>query len=335
MTYLEEQDIKTIAELPYKWDILRNKSILISGGTGFIGQLLIEVFLYRNRLFDNDINIISLSRSGGNSIEKVEYLKEDVTNPIQYKGNLDYIIHLASNTHPKQYSVDPVGTITTNVLGCNNLLTLAKEKNIQRFLLASSVEIYGQGNESPMNEEYSGYINCNDARSGYNESKRTCEALCQSYRKQYGIDSVTVRLARVFGADYKKDTKAMAQFMEKAVEGDDIVLKSYGTQRYSYCYVADAVSAIIKVLTDGNSGEAYNVSEDDEEKTLGQYAEFLAHLANRNILYNINNDDSVSKATYAILDCKKIKNLGWNPIYSVSQGLERTYNIYKLRKQHE
>ena len=98
-----------------------------------------------------------------------------------------------------------------------------------------------------------GYIDCNNARSGYNEAKRTCEALCQSYRMQYGVDSVVVRLARVFGADNKKDSKAMSQFMEKAVLGEDIILKSKGLQRYSYCYVADAASAIINVLINGKN----------------------------------------------------------------------------------
>ncbi|NCU26931.1 NAD-dependent epimerase/dehydratase family protein, partial [Candidatus Nomurabacteria bacterium] len=82
---------------------------------------------------------------------------------------------------PKQYAEDPIGTILTNIDGCNNLLRLALEKKA-RFLLASSVEIYGQGTEKPMDEHYCGYIDCNQARAGYNEAKRTCEALTQSYR---------------------------------------------------------------------------------------------------------------------------------------------------------
>ena len=157
-----------------------------------------------------------------------------------------------SRTHPKQYAEDPVGTIMTNICGCDNLLKLAVEKKA-RFLLASSVEIYGQGSEIPMNEKYCGYIDCNLARSGYNEAKRTCEALTQSYRSAFGVDAVIARFARVFGADKKRDTKAMSQFMDKAVLGQDIVLKSKGQQRYSYCYIADAVSGLFKVLLDGQN----------------------------------------------------------------------------------
>lgn len=329
MTELEKEDIALVAELPYNWELLNNKVIMISGGTGFIGSFIIDVIRYRNKRYSSNIKVISLSRRGGISDATVENIQVDITCPIEYSGNIDYILHLASNTHPKQYAEDPVGTITTNVLGCNHLLMLAKEKKITRFLLASSVEIYGQGTEIPMDEEYCGYINCNNARSGYNEAKRTCEALCQSYMQQYGVESVIVRLARIFGADKKKDTKAMSQFMEKAVAGEDIILKSKGNQRYSYCYVADAVSGIFKALLDGTAGQAYNISDDDEGITLGGYAEFIASLAGKSVVYQIENNASVSKATYALLNNNKIKEIGWKPNFSVCNGLKRSYDIYK------
>lgn len=329
MTELEKEDIALVAELPYNWELLNNKVIMISGGTGFIGSFIIDVIRYRNKRYSSNIKVISLSRRGGISDATVENIQVDITCPIEYSGNIDYILHLASNTHPKQYAEDPVGTITTNVLGCNHLLMLAKEKKITRFLLASSVEIYGQGTEIPMDEEYCGYINCNNARSGYNEAKRTCEALCQSYMQQYGVESVIVRLARIFGADKKKDTKAMSQFMEKAVAGEDIILKSKGNQRYSYCYVADAVSGIFKALLDGTAGQAYNISDDDEGITLGGYAEFIASLAGKSVVYQIENNTSVSKATYALLNNNKIKEIGWKSNFSVCNGLKRSYDIYK------
>ena len=333
MTDLEKEDIKKIAESDYNWNELKKKCIMVSGGTGFIGSLLLDVFRYRNLKYGDNIRVVSLSRRGGKSDNTVKYIKADITKADITKAidsipQIDFIIHLASNTHPKQYAEDPIGTITTNIFGCDNLLKLAVERK-SRFLLASSVEIYGQGSETPMSEQYCGYIDCNQARAGYNEAKRTCESLCQSYRQQYGTDIVIARLARTFGADKKKDTKAMAQFMEKAVEGKDIILKSNGSQRYSYCYVADAVSAIIKILLDGIDGEVYNIADDDEKKTLGEYAEFIAKLAGRKVIYQLENNSSVSKSTYALLDTKKIKMLGWMPMFSVSKGLEKTYKIYK------
>lgn len=207
------------------------------------------------------------------------------------------------------------------------------EKKITRFLLASSNEIYGQGTEEPMDESYSGYIDCNTARAGYNEAKRTCESLCQSYKSQYGVDVVIARLTRTVGADHKKDTKAMSQFMEKAVKGEDIVLKSKGNQRYSWSYVADTASGIFKVLLDGINGEAYNIADEDEGKTLGEYAEFLAELAGKKVIFDIENNPAASKATYALFNIEKIKKIGWKPMYTVSDGLRRTYQIYKERQR--
>lgn len=301
MEKLEVQDIINVASLPYEWDKLNDKTIMISGGTGFIGSFITNVFRYRNEKYNSNTKIISLSRRGGISDETVKHINIDITKSFDYEGDIDYILHLASNTHPKQYYEDPVGTITTNIIGCNNLLELAKKKE-SIFLLASSVEIYGQGSEKPMDEHYFGYLDCNTARSGYNEAKRTCEALCQSYRQQYGVGVKIVRLARVFGADKKEDSKALSQFIDKAVAGEDIVLKSKGNQRFSYCYIADAANGTLKVLLDGENGEAYNVSEEDEGLTLGEYAEYIASLAQKKVISQIEIDESTSRATYALLD---------------------------------
>lgn len=329
MNNLMAEDISRIADLPYNWEKLRDKTILISGGTGFIGTFISNVIRDRNNKYNNDIKVISVSRHGGASDNTVEMLSHDITEPIRMPEKIDYIMHLASNTHPSQYASDPVGTITTNIIGCDNLLKLAVEKKVERFLLASSVEIYGQGSKTPMDESYCGYIDCNNARAGYNESKRCCEALCQSYKEQYGTDIVIARLARTFGPDRKKDSKAMAQFIDKAVNGQNIVLKSKGNQRYSYSYIADTASGIIKLLLDGKNGEAYNVSDDDEGMTLGDYAGYIAKISDTTLIQNIENDASASKATYALLDTGKLKNLGWQPQYTVKEGIQRTYAIYK------
>lgn len=329
MTNFEIEDIKKIATLPYDWNKIDNSTILISGGTGFIGTFISNVFRYRNKNCGAHIKVVSLSRRGGKTDDTVKYIKADVTKAICYQGKVDYILHLASNTHPKQYSEDPVGTIVTNVVGCNNLLNFAVKKKIQKFILASSVEIYGQGANIPMPEDYCGYIDCNNARNGYNEAKRTSEALCKSYQLKFGINIGIVRLARVFGADNKIDTKAISQFINKAVNDEDIVLKSEGKQRYSYVYIADAVSGILKVILDGVNGEAYNISGYDEKKTLGDYAQLIAGFAKKEVIYNIERDDSVSKATFALLDIEKANTIGWKPIYGISNALERTYMIKK------
>lgn len=321
----KNEDVKKIAALEYNWNKLDGKTLLISGGTGFIGSAVIDVIQCRNECFSNDIKVISLSRHKQADKKNVNYLSMDVTETLDVPGNVDYILHLASNTHPAQYAVDPVGTIETNVFGCSNLLRLAVKKKTKRFLLASSVEIYGQCADYPVDESFCGYIDCNTARAGYNEAKRVCESLVQSYKSQYGIDSVVVRLARCFGKDEtKKDTKAMAQFISCADNGEDIVLKSNGNQRYSYCYYLDAVSAIIKILLDGISGEAYNVAADDN-MTLAEIADFIASLCGRKVVFNLNEvEKGVSKATDAMINCDKLKRLGWEPLFSLREGIKRS-----------
>lgn len=330
MNKLELEDISLVGELKYNWDILTNKTILISGGTGFIGTFLCNVIRYRNKNYHQNIKVICLAFNQPENDDTVTYLKRDVTHPIKIEGNIDFILHMASNTHPEQYKTDPVGTITGNVFGAFNLLTLAKEKHSKRFVLASSCEIYGDGKDTLMDELYCGYINPNTARAGYNESKRVSESLCQSFAQQYGIESCVFRLARVFGADKtKKDTKAMAQFIRNAVEGEDIILKSDGLQKYSYVYIADAVSGILKVLLDGVPGEAYNISADYDGCTLREYAEYIASLGNRKVIYDIVYDPNASRAKNALLDNSKIKSIGFKPMFAVKEGLARTYMILK------
>lgn len=330
MNKLEIEDIEKVAELPYSWEKLTNKTLVISGGTGFIGTFLCNVFRYRNQKYKQNIKVISIAFNELENDDTVTYIKRDICSPVVIDCPVDYVLHMASNTHPEQYKTDPVGTITGNVFGAYNLLNLAKEKHSQRFVLASSCEIYGDGKNEPMDELYSGYINCNTARAGYNEAKRVSESLCQSFAQQYGIESCVFRLARVFGADKtKKDTKAMAQFIRNAVEGENIILKSKGLQKYSYVYIADAVSGILNVLLDGKTGEAYNISADYDGMTLGQYAEFIASLGGKKVVYELENNPNVSQAMNALLDNSKIKTIGYKPLFTVCQGLKRTYDIYK------
>lgn len=339
------EDIDYVASLDLPWEKLQNRSVLISGATGLVGSCLIDVIMKRNAAGMN-CKVYALGRNEEKAKERFEYATDnplfhfvpyDISKPLIRDdiGTVDYVLHLASNTHPLQYSTDPIGTITTNIFGIHNMLSFAEKHNATRCAFASSNEIYGEnrGDTEMFDEYYCGYIDSNTLRAGYPESKRCGEALCQAYIKQKGMDIVIPRLTRSYGPTMlMSDTKAISQFIKKAIAGENIVLKSAGTQYYSYTYVADAVSGLLTVLLKGESGEAYNISDVSSDITLKDLAAIIAGLAQKKVVFEIPDEVEAagySKATKARLDGTKLQRLGWHPRYDILTGMERTVGILK------
>ena len=334
-------DVRFVASLDLPWERLARKTLVLSGATGMIGSFLIDVLLERR---DLDCRIIALTRSVEKAQRrfagrdgKLEFVRYNVQDPL-YPGldcNADFVLHLASNTHPLQYSTDPIGTITTNIIGLQNMLDFATANNAGRFAFASSNEIYGEnrGDTELFDESYCGYIDSNTMRAGYPESKRCGEALCQAYRAQKGLDVVIPRFTRTYGPTMlASDTKAISQFISKGVAGEDIVLKSAGTQFYSYQYVADSVSGLLFILLCGENGAAYNIADESSDITLRDLAGIIAGINGRQVVFEI--PDAVeaagySKATKARLDGSRLKALGWKPRYTIKTGIERTISIIR------
>ncbi|MBO4653245.1 MAG: NAD-dependent epimerase/dehydratase family protein [Lachnospiraceae bacterium] len=341
-------DVKYVAGLDLPWEKLKNRNIMLSGATGLIGSFLIDVILMKNREGLNCM-IYALGRSADRMKERFQdkalddhllFVPCDVNVPLVMNnvGIVDYVLHLASNTHPMQYSTDPIGTITTNVLGVMNLLEFAVEHKATRFAFASSNEIYGEnrGDEELFDENYCGYINCNTMRAGYPESKRCGEALCQAYKAQKGLDVVIMRLTRSYGPTMlMTDTKAINQFIKKGVLGEDVILKSAGMQYYSFQYVADSVAGVLTILLCGENGEAYNIADERGDGMLKDIAAIIAGMNGRRVVYEMPDQIEAagySTATKARLDGSKLKALGWNPKYDLKSGLERTIEILRCMK---
>ena len=340
------EDIRYTAELLLPWEKLQNKSLMLSGATGMIGSFLADVIQSKNRIDGLNCTIYALGRneerakarfgSFANDSHFV-FIPYDVRFPLKRSdiGTVDYILHLASNTHPMQYSTDPIGTITINILGVQNLLDFAVEHRATRFAFASSNEIYGEnrGDVEFFDENYCGYINSNTMRAGYPESKRCGEALCQAYKAQKGLDVVIPRLTRSYGPTMlMSDTKAISQFIKKGIAGENIVLKSAGTQCYSYTYVADAAAGLLTVLLNGECGEAYNIAEQHSDIMLKDLAAIIANINGKEVVFEIPNAVEAagySTATKARLDGHKLQALGWMPKYDIEKGIERTIKILR------
>ena len=342
---LYQEDIQYIAKLELPWEKMQDKSILISGASGLVGSCLIDTIMWRNTEYGMNCQIYALGRNIDKAQKRFEYcwdnellhfISGDINLPLKRNdiSKVDYVLHLASNTHPVAYATDPIGTITTNIIGTQNLLEFAVEHQAIRFAFASSNEIYGEnrGDVEKFDEEYCGYINSNTMRAGYPESKRCGEALCQAYIKQKGLDVVIPRLTRSYGPTMlMSDTKAISQFIRKAIAGEDIVLKSSGTQDYSYTYVADAVSGLLTVLLCGECGEAYNIADDASDIMLKDLAKIIAETVDRKVVFEIPDEiesTGYSKATKARLESRKLQKLGWRAKYNIKQGIQRTVEIF-------
>lgn len=345
MNSLYIEDIKNTIGAVKDIDKLKNKTIFITGANGLIGSFIIDTIMYLNDKEKYNTTIIANSRS----MEKLEsnfkryignsnfkYYIGDINSGINYDGHVDYIINCASNTHPLQYSTDPINTIMTNILGTQNVLEFATNSKVKKTIFLSSVEIYGENvnNIDRFKENEMGYINCNSLRAGYNEAKRCGEALCQAYIEKNGLDISILRLPRIFGPTVKKDdTKVMSQFINKALAGEDIVLKSEGNQYFSYLYVADTVSGILRCLIAGKNGEVYNLGNIEADVRLKDLAKIAADYANTKVVFDLPDEvekKGFSKATVARLDyTKALEELDWKPMYSINDGLTRTIEILK------
>ena len=341
------EDVHYVANLALPWEKLQNKSVMLSGATGLIGSFFIDVILEKNLSDDLNCTIYALGRNEEKARERFSKFKNDIFfNFISYDvkeklvcdniGKIDYILHLAANTHPMLYSTDPIGTIVTNIVGVQNMLDFSVKHHAERFIFASSNEVYGEnrGDVEFFDEDYCGYINCNTLRAGYPESKRCGEALCQAYKLQKNLNVGIARLTRSYGPTMlMSDTKAISQFIKKGIAGENIILKSAGTQYYSYTYMADAVSGLLWMLLSGENGEAYNIAEEYNDIRLKDLAHIIARMNGKEVV--IEEPDAVeaagySKATKARLDGHKLQNLGWKPKYTIESGLERTINILKV-----
>jgi len=322
---------------------LCGKHFLITGSTGMIGTCLIDALMRYNETQNAKIKVTAVGRNKERAAERLGtyydnenfcFIEQDVRKSFPSNLKPDYIIPLASNTHPLAYSQYPIDTMMINIKGAEHCLELA-QKTDATVLYPSSVEIYGNArNEGDkFTEDYTGLLNLSTARSCYTESKRSSEALCLSYAAKKNVKVKIVRLSRIFGPTMLlSDSKASSQFIKRAIAKEDIVLKSKGEQYYSYTYVADAISAMLCVLLHGENGSAYNISSKSCNVHLRDFAEKCAEIASRKVIYDLPSEvekKGYSNSTTAILDNTKLKALGWKSRYMFSDAVERTINIMR------
>lgn len=332
---LYQEDIRNILSIS-NIEKLHGKSFLITGATGMVGVLLIDALMAIG-----DVKVYAVGRNKEKSISRLgeyydnpcfTFIEQDVQNPLP-DITVDYIIPGASNTHPLAYSQYPIETMLINLKGAEYALDLAARTGATVIYL-STVEVYGNAYAQDIfTEDYTGKLNLSTSRACYTESKRACEALCQSYAEEKGVKVKIARLSRIFGPTMLEgDSKASSQFIKKALYNEDIVLKSEGNQYFSYTYTADAVTGILTILLNGEQKNAYNISCELTNVHLKDFAQICADYNNKKVVFDLPSETErkgFSVAMTAILDNTKIKSIGFAPKYNMKEAVYRTIDILK------
>ncbi len=342
---LYQEDLEIAMLSGVDWKVLDGARVGISGATGMVGTFLVDLLMRVVHESISNLSVVALGRNESRAMKRLPYFEDDhfsfqecdIAVPgMKLSSSVDIVIHLASTTHPLAYSTQPISTITSNVIGLQNLFEWQIASNANgRFCFASSVEIYGEnrGDVDRFDEEYCGYLNCNTLRAGYPESKRLGEAMCQAYGEERRANVYIPRLPRIFGPTLlPSDTKALSQFLSKAVAKQSVVLKSEGLQEYSYLYLVDAVTGLLWVLTRGEAGEAYNVSDPSGDICLRDLAQKIAHEGESDVVFELPTEierRGYSTATKALLDGEKLRSIGWRAHFGMDESISRVVRMLR------
>jgi len=342
-----KEDLAFIAGHPLDWNRLKGAGVLISGANGFLPSYLVEALLHLNETKQLGLTVLALVRNADKARKRfahhqgrrdLQLIVQDVSEPLSIPEDLrvDYIVHAASQASPMYYSIDPIGTQNANIFGTTNLLRLAKEKNVKSFLFFSSGEVYGELREEqiPTREDDYGSMNPMILRSCYGESKRMGENICVCWMHQHKVPVKIVRPFHTYGPGMDlNDGRVFADFVSDMVHNRNIVMKSAGTDTRAFCYLADATLGFLQVLLHGKDGEAYNVGA-DQQTSIRDLATIITGLFPEKGLTVTVNETEVSgnyvrsSIRKSCPDISKMKALGWQPVYSVSEGFKRTILSY-------
>ena len=305
---------------------------VITGGAGFLGSHLCERFLAEghevvcvdNYITGNPENIEALRKS-----DRFSFIRHDISHPLEIDGLVDNVLHFASPASPVDYLRHPIATLKVGSLGTHNTLGLAKLKNA-RYLLASTSEVYGDPEVHPQREEYWGHVNPIGVRGVYDEAKRFAEAMTMAYHRSHGVNTHIIRIFNTYGQRMRLDDgRVLPNFMGQAVRGEPLTVYGDGSQTRSFCYVADLVEGIVRLLqTDFH--EPVNLGNPNEVSIL-DFAKEIVELSGSKseIVFKPLPEDDPRVRRPDINRARKL--LGWEPKTERRDGMRRTLEYFRDR----
>ena len=333
MDQITERDMEYIRER-IRHDNLNGSRVLISGATGLIGKYLVRFLAqYCDCTVLAVVRDTEKARHLWEDLEgQIEYVRSDITELEAVGRNVDYMIHGASMTSSRNFTVKPVETIHTCVEGTRRMLEFARKNPLRGFLFLSTMEVYGApSTDEKIRELHGTDLDTMAVRNSYPESKRLCESMCTAYFSEYEVPARVLRLTQTFGPGViYEDSRVFAEFARCVLEKKDIILHTRGETKRNYLYLADACTAILTALTEGASGEAYNGANEATYCSIKEMAELVAsRYASQNIAVRIEQEDAErEKFGYAPvlkmnLDTAKLQKLGWQPEIGLADMYER------------
>lgn len=313
---------------------MSKRTILITGGAGFVGSHLCE------RLLNENNKIICVDNLYTGQYKNIKHLtnnpnfkfiNHDIIQPLDIQEKIDEIYNLACPASPPHYQKDPLFTLDTCFYGMSNMLKLAL-KNNAKILQASTSEIYGDPLQHPQSEDYWGNVNTVGIRSCYDEGKRISETLCYNYIKEKNLDAKVIRIFNTYGPKMRKDDgRVITNFINQALEGKDITVYGKGDQTRSFQYVDDLIEGMIRVMQAENFHGPINLGNPDEF-TIKELADIVVDeiKSDAKIVYcELPKDDPTRRRPDISLAKSK---LGWEPKIKLLEGLKKTIAYFKEEK---
>lgn len=311
-----------------------SKTVLVTGGAGFLGSWVCEVLLSQGAkviCLDNLSSGLKTNISHLLQNSNFEFAEGDITKPIHFDGRINLVLHLASRASPFEFERFPLEILKANTLGTLNALEIATEHRA-RFLFASTSEIYGNPSVVPTPESYYGNVNPTGVRGCYDEGKRCGEAYAIAYSREHNLDVRIARIFNTYGPRMRSDGiygRVVPRFISQVLNGEPITVFGNGDQTRCFCYVTDQVEGLLRLaFSEKTKGEVVNIGNDNEITVidLAKMIKSLTGSASEIAFYPLPQDDPHRRCP----DITRAKDiLGWKPRVKLEDGLRKTIDWFR------